>query len=471
MKLRPHATRCSAFLVTLLVISALCGADEQLIADDPAVIAALDPLGDRSSAVLEPVKVVLPPGFADTPEFKALADHNMHKRGPGQRDYCNKMVYAPERHTALYAGGNHQAPHRMNDVWEYHLGANTWRLLYAPDGGNAGRHKAAYFLTSRTLVKDPDAALTDKQRNQIEDYRQWWHDYVTLAEGHIATRRGGPINPVHTWDGFCYDAAAGRMVWAMGANPAAQPATQAYFTGQTVEQVQAQLDPRYTPMWSFDPVTKRWHHQRMAAADDPRPGLRGMGGSMTYLPDQQRCVWYIAAQNVSPHDYGMWLLDAKTNQWTELHPNDGRSISDLVNRDDIAPRAELQMAYDPTRRRLVAVIKHDTFAYDFAANAWSKITTDPRVFGHDAHSVFAYDPVGDVFLLAFAPDGRGKQLNLAALDAATLQWRMITPNGPPIPATQYGGYMGYFDPRLNALVIQPRYSDRMWVYRHKPRGE
>jgi hypothetical protein len=72
--------------------------------------------------------------------------------------------------------------------------------------------------------------------------------------------------------------------------------------------------------------------------------------------------------------------------------------------------------------------------------------------------------------LAFPPDGKGKQLSLAALDAATLKWELITPNGPEIPATKYGGYMGYFDSRLNAFVIHSRYTDRPWVYRHKPRA-
>ncbi|MBI1368647.1 MAG: hypothetical protein GC162_08335 [Planctomycetes bacterium] len=453
--------------VAFLMFAGAGRADEAPPADDPAVMATLQALGDHSSALLDPVTVVLPPGFEQTPDYKVFVDHYMDKRGPGQRDYCNKMVYAPERRTALYAGGNHQVPHRMNDVWEYHLGANTWRLLYEPDGGNAGDHKAAYFLTSRNLVRNPDEPLTDKQRGEIEAYRKWWSENVTLSDGQLATRRGGPIMPIHTWDGFCYDPIAKRMVWAMGADPAAQPATQAYFTHQTIDHVQAQLDPRYTPLWSFDPVQRRWLHQRMAAADEPRPDLRGMGGSLTYLPDQQRCVWYVAAQNVSPHDHAMWLLDMTTNRWTQMHPNGGRSIEDLAFADHLAPRSEQQMAYDPKRRRLVAVIEHDTFMYDFAADAWSKVSTDERIFGHDAHSIFAYDPVGDVFLLAFAPDGQGKELKLAALDAATLQWELIEPNGPAIPAGQYGGHMGYFDPRLDAFVVHSRSSDRVWVYRHK----
>lgn len=437
--------------------------------DDPKVIATLRSLGAHSAALLDPVRVQLPDGFTDSPNFESLRGHNMHKRGPGQRDYCNKAIYAHDRHTALYAGGNHQSPHRMNDVWEYHLGSNTWRMLYAPDGGNAGKHKAGYFLTSRTLARDPDAALTEKQRGQIEAYRAWWAEHVELTDGHIATKNGGPINPVHTWDGFCYDAAAKRMVWAMGVSPASQPTTHAQFTGRPLAEIEAEIDKRYTPMWTFDPIAKRWRHERVNEPDAPRPDLRGMGGTLAYLPDQQRTIWYVSAQNVSPQDHQMWSLDLTTNTWTDLKPNGGRSIRDLVHTDGVAPGSELQSAYDPKRKRLVAVLGHDTFVYDVATNAWSKATTDERIHAHDARSVFAYDPVSDTFLLAYPPDGRGKQLRLAALDGATLRWTLIEPNGPPIPAPKYGGTMGYFDPRLNVFVLQARYDDRMWVYRHARR--
>ena len=120
---------------------------------------------------------------------------------------------------------------------------------------------------------------------------------------------------------------------------------------------------------------------------------------------------------------------------------------------------------DP-RVKLVAVLGHDTFVYDVPVDQWSKVVTDERVYGHDAHSVFAYDRHADVFLLAFPPDGRGKELRLAAFSVTTNRWKTIEPVGPKIPAIKYGGYTGYFDPRYNALVVQGRYSERVWVYRH-----
>lgn len=454
--------RILSSIVACAIFPALCGtteAAERPYRDDPAITGLLDKLGDRASAVLPPVTV----------EAGDLKMHGMEKYGPGQRDYCNKMAYAADRQTALYAGGNHQVPHRMNDVWEYHLGSNTWHLLYGPDGGNAGRHKAAYFLTSRTLVRDPEKELTDREREQIEAYRQWWSENVVFQDGHLTTTRGGPIMPAHTWDAFCYDDRAGRLIWGMGASPAAQLTTHAYFTRKpvwqkAVSELERQTDPTYTPMWTFDVNKRCWAHYRTSRK---HAELRGMGATMTYLPDLGKSIWYVAAQNVSPAAYEMWTFDAAEDRWTELKPNGGQTIATLAGKERVAPRAEQQAAYSPKHRKLVAVLGPDTFIYNVAADAWSKPVTDERIYGHDAHSVFAYDSHADVFLLAFAPDGRGKELRLAAYSLAANTWQMINPAGPGVPAIQYGGYTGYYDPQHNVLVIQGRYSDRLWVYRHQ----
>jgi hypothetical protein len=439
---------------TFLAFSGALHAGEHAYQDDSAITGLLEGLGDRSSAMLPAVHV----------EAGDLKMHGMDRCGPGQRDYCNKMVYAANRQTALYAGGNHQVPHRMNDVWEYHLGSNTWHLLYAPDGGNAGRHKAAYFLTSRTLVRDPQKELSDTERGQIEAYRQWWSENVVFRDGHLTTTRGGPIMPAHTWDAFCYDDRARRLIWGMGASPAAQLSTHAYFTGKTVSELEELVDPTYTPMWMFDVQNRRWIHYRTS---QNHAELRGMGATMTYLPDLDRSIWYVAAENVSPAAYEMWMFDAAEDTWAELKPNGGKAVSTLARKEGIAPRAEQQAAYSPKHRKLVAVLGPDTFVYDVVANEWSKPVTDQRIYGHDAHSVFAYDHHSDLFLLAYAPAGRGKELRLATYSLITNTWELIDPRGPKIPTIKYGGYTGYYDPGHNVLVIQGRYSDRLWVYRHQ----
>ena len=437
-----------SFLALLVSVPTVAAAQPNY-QDDPAIVKTLQQLESGHSAVLPPVNV----------QCGEIDKWNFPKRGPGQRDYCNKMPYAADRGTALYAGGNHQVPHRMNDVWEYHLGSNTWHMLYAPDGGNPGEHKGASFLTSRTLVRDPGKELSEKETDQIAAYRKWWEKNVIFQDGHLCTTNGGPIMPAHTWDAFTYDLSAGRLLWGMGASPAGQLSTQAYFTGKSIEYWEKLPDESYTPMWMFDPDTKKWIHYR---TDDAHAALRGMGATMCYLPDRKQSIWYVAAQNVSPAAYEMWLFDAVKDQWTELKPNGGKSIGELAGKEKVAPMSEVQTAYSPKHQKMVAVLKEEVYVYDVPKNTWEKVTTDDRIYAHDAKSIFVYDEAADVFLLA-NPKGDTK---LAAFSLATNKWDILTPNGPGFPESKYGSYMGYYDPQHNVFVVQGRYADSMWVYRH-----
>ncbi len=422
--------------------------------DDPAVTALLEGMGDRESLLLPPVRV----------QGTNLPIAGMERHGPGQRDYCNKMSYVASRQTALYAGGNHQSPHRMNDVWEYHLGSNTWHQLYAPDGGNAGRHKTAHFLTTGKLARDPLAVLSEKELEQVDAYRRWWSANVVFQDGHLATTRGGPIMPSHTWDGICFDDRAQKLIWGAGASSGGELRTHAFFSGTPLSELKELADPTYTPMWQFDAERRQWAHYR---THRPRAALRGMGGTLTYLPDLGKSIWYVAAQNVTPPAFEMWLFDAVADEWTELKPNGGKSIRTLATKDRVAPPSEQQAAYSPRHRKLVAVLGSDTFVYDVAANEWKKAVTDPRIHAHDAKSIFVYDSHADVFLLAYPPHGKGNALQLAAFSLATGTWELIRPSGPAIPRVQYGNYAGYYDIQRNMLVIHGRNSDRFWAYRHR----
>ena len=442
------------FIAFVACVATLAPAAERdpIYQDDPAITKLLAALEPGQSAVLPAVNVKC--GDIETWNFPRV--------GPGQRDYCNKMPYAPDRRTALYAGGNHRVPHRMNDVWEYHLGSNTWHLLYEPDGGNPSPHKGAYFLTSRTLVRDPDKKLTEKEQDEIAAYKTWWNENVVFQDGHLCTTRGGPIMPAHTWDAFTYDAKTGLLLWGMGVSPAGQLSTQAYFTGKPVEHWEKQADETYTPMWMFDVKKKKWIHYRTT---EKHAALRGMGATMCYLPGHKKTIWYVSAQNVSPAAYEMWLFDGDADKWTELKPNGGKSIGELSTKEKVAPMSELQTAYSAKHQKMVAVLKHETFVYDVAKNHWSKAVTDERIFAHDARTVFAYDEAADVFLLAY-PKGDTK---FAAFSLETGKWKIIQPDGPAFHEARYGGEMGYYDPVHNVFVLQRRGVDKMWVYRHASR--
>jgi hypothetical protein len=87
---------------------------------------------------------------------------------------------------------------------------------------------------------------------------------------------------------------------------------------------------------------------------------------------------------------------------------------------------------------------------------------------HDAKTMFAYDSVSDVFLLT---DGN-KEGRVAVFSLATNKWELVTPSGDGCPPSDYGAGKywaqpkGYFDPRLNVLVVHGGMTDRVWVYRH-----
>ena len=89
------------------------------VKDDPAVVKMLAELDEGCSLLLPPVKHM----------YQGKPYEASGRNSPYARDYTTKMVYAPERQTAFYAGGNH-GHGRTNDVWEYHLGSNTWHLLF-----------------------------------------------------------------------------------------------------------------------------------------------------------------------------------------------------------------------------------------------------------------------------------------------------------------------------------------------------
>ena len=435
--------RAVLLCVLLMTIPPVLAGEYQ---DDPAIIAILDALGERTSAVL--------PALVSDCGSETLYGCATH--GPAGRDYCNKLAYTPDRGTALYAGGSHQTL-RSNDVWELHLGSNTWHMIFAPDGGNHALLKGSlYFHAVPKLKKDPNVVLPEKEQAEFEAAKVWWNKNAVFKDGHVVTRNGGPIMPVHTWDAITYDPRVGRLLWTLGAGPGSEAGYHGIMAG--VPEVEG--DASYTNMWTFDPKGRQWQHYR---TDKKHPGFRGMGATLCYIPELKKSIYYVAAQNVSPHDFEMWTYDAVADHWEELRPNGGRSISDLATREDLAPDAELQSAYSAKHQAMVSVLGPDAYAYDIVKNEWSKLCHDPRLNAHDASTTFAYDSHADVFLLA---DPRNKKAPLAAFSLTTKQWEIIEPAGAGFLKSTEGNPRGYYDPEHNVFVVHGGDTKHIWVYRH-----
>jgi hypothetical protein len=433
--------------------------------DDPAIVAILKGLGEGECRFLPAMKTA-GQGMDKVPGFK--------KRGPNVRDYGNKLAYAPDRETAMYCGANHNVPHRINDASEYHLGSNTWHLLCPP--GTDARRLRGYQNTAKKLEK-AIAAGKDAEKNKaaltkVRERIKAWYAGVTVKDGYLQDKaNGGPVRPWHTWDGLTYDQQAGCMMWAVLDTDVTEPKrrvqvgkTRAYarVTGQDPEKLVAQLKPS-SSMYMYSPKKRRWTRQM---GKGPFPFMRGMGGSLTYVPDTKKTIWYCAAQNVTPNDFAMWAYDAGTNTWRDLKPNGGKSIRGLVFGSKQAPTGEVQMAYSSKHKKLVAVSKAGTWAYDIVKNEWKKMCEDKENNAHDAVTVFAYDDNAGVFLLLNAPDRWGSKRLLRAYDLKTNKWETVTPKGTMVTRPKYCGNAGYYDQRHNVFVVYNS-TPKVWVYRHK----
>jgi hypothetical protein len=415
-------------------------AEPGVYADDPAIVKTLQALGDNTSALLPPF---------------ALAGKEIEKwrgefsRGPYRRDYGNKMVYAPERETAMYCGANHGAPHRYNDVWEYHLGSNTWNLLFAPDGDNHARAYQAREASQKPGDAEGAAFL-----------KKWYRDVVVFKAGYFQTKNGGPVEPWHTWSGVTYDAHAKRLIWATLNNDAVESERlkeYARITRQPADELQRQLRPG-TSLWLFDPKSVRWQRQ---LGDGPRPKTQAQGGFLEFLPDLKRSVWYTAEWY---DNSGMWTYDGQANRWQNLLPNGGLEIYGNNQPDkpsrDIFPPQEMQAAYSAKHRKIVAVLGGGVWVYDVDKNAWSRKRSDDRIEARNSQTVFAYDEASDVFLLL---DPRPEIASLHAYSISNDRWEKINPKGSGITA---GKGTGYYDPKHNAFVVYLG-QERTWVYRYR----
>jgi hypothetical protein len=436
-----------------LAASAPAGEAAPPYQDDPEVVAKLKALGDGESLLLPPVR-----HLRDGKEIKGEG-----RDSPYARDYTNKMVWAPERQTALYAGGNHGAG-RTNDVWEFHLGSNAWHCLFAAEGGDHARFKWTLMFSRSIFEKDPGYKMKAEEQKNWDECQAWWKENVGLKDGQYLTKGGGPLIVGHTWDTLVYEPNTKRMIHGTGAYCAQSAWLEHKFSGRPLEEVSKGCGKSpdgkpYKTMWFFDPASRKWVPY---ASESPLASLQGMGGSLIYVADLKKVVWYYAGQNSpgAPHTMRTW--DPVKDEWQELKPNGGKSVAELAFKLKIAPESEQQMAYSAKHKKIVAVLNKTAYAYDVEKNEWSKPNDAIPFTAMDCNTVFACDEASGLFLLA---DPRSGQL--AAFDLAANKWEPVAPKGPGLPKPPYCTGKGYYDPKFNVFVVQSAYTRSMWVYRHK----
>lgn len=377
---------------------------------DQDLLAKIAALPDNSWLKLPPCKTTGDLGvLSKDPDYKRL--------GPRVRDYCNRMVWAPERNRALYCGGGHNI-HPWNDVWEFDLAANTWVCLYGADPA-------------------PPRFGPGKEA----EAEAWYKAHAVVKDGVIRTPRGGPLRPCHTWWSFCYDADQKRMLFleshkglfatdkAMLAKAHSlelkDPILQTYGSGAG-------------EAWllSFDPEAGAW---KEVLTKVPKAGESSM---LEYLPDQ-KTLWWCSGKT--------YLYDTGKKAWQPV-PKDGARLGGLS-------------AYDPESKKVVSVAGLQTWVFSCATNTWALAQENATDGGLVPVSTFCYDSTAQRCVLYTSlklkdkPDA-GPRLWL--YDVKENTW---TAPAPPDVAPKVGNVAGYYDPARNVTVI---YSNgETWVYRAK----
>lgn len=397
----------------LLLTAALIGSNtcfagvEPVLAPDAAALKKINTLGPNQAALLGEARVI--------GDFNEIARRfYLHKTGPRGRDYSNKMVWAPERKRALFLGANHAVPHRLNDVWEFDLGALAWILLYAPDNPRG----------YQDLGKDTSD--------------------VELRNGILITKRGGPAVIGHTWWGLTYDPVRRQALFM-----------NTWVTNQkkAVEQLGGDPGQLYggPPLWAFSPESRQW---RPIKTEKPWPKAP-FAAMLEYIPELGGAIW----QSNNFQMGATWLYNPAANTWRNLEANSRRGDFSRA-----APKPEQVAYYDPQRHLVIAQRGYETHHFDIRIREWKKVMNSDEEhapFGHDAHTPIAYDPNSGHGLLL---DRKGN--TLWAYNPDQPAWTRLSPVGDPMPRGKKR--LAYFDPAHGAFVVIE--GKIIWAYRYQPQS-
>ncbi len=383
---------------------------------DQAVLAKLAQLGENSSCLIEGTKV-------SEASKQALGDfargwHNMKKTGPCARNYCIKMAWMSDRKRAFFCGANHQAPHRLNDVWEYDLAANTWVLLYAPDYND-----------------------TNYRNNKLSEEQK---KALVLKDGWLRTTKGGPANPAHTWWGLTYDPEIRAAVWYCVWNKNTLKIK--------LDAVGATEKDLYKgpPMWAFYPYEKKW---QPLPSEPPWPAKR-FAASLEYIPELKGSVLQYQRQS--------WLFDAGKRKWKDLTPKTGGlDLESVVCRD---PGRKILIGHRGPGKDGKCRTWHNSLK-EGVPQGWQVAVegAPPDVpGGHDAGTLLYFDSAARMAVLY-----ERASKTVWSYDPEAKKWTRRVPQGPkpPFTAKPNESVIGYYDPERNVLAVIG--YGRVWCYRLK----
>ena len=282
---------------------------------------------------------------------------------PSARD-SHAMCYASDYGLVYLFGG--AAPEGvLGDTWAYDPAANAWMYVDPGTSAPAARFGAA-------MVYDPATGTVILFGGRDEDlayYTSTWA-FNPAVNAWTELDSFGPTPPARDSHAMCYNPDTGLVILFGGSDAA----------GTTLNDT-----------WAYNPVSDAWTQL------DPlgnAPPAR-VGAAMVYDPETRTVILFGGADGGDTYS-DTWAYDPKANRWTELAP--ARSVPPA--RDSGA------MVYDPVFRRAILFggvtpngILGDTWAYDPAANTWTRLNPGGELPRERAWHVMVYDSLAGNLIL------------------------------------------------------------------------
>jgi hypothetical protein len=383
--------------------------------------------------------------------------------GPPSARYNYSMIFDPVNTTLILFGGVNSSATRLNELWKYTVGTNTWSQL-SPTGGPPtarSEHTAVYDSVNATMLVY--GGTTGSVSNELWKYtistNTWsqitFSGSITARRAHTAIYEGGSIQLMWIYAGYTTAAVAEMWKYDVVANSFTQvtmtgaPSTR-YAHGSCYV---ASTRTMYTfgkysatnEFYSYNLGTNTWTTPSVSGAAPD--GRHGQG--METNPDNGQFYMfggYVASglSNGNIEFCDFWTYNPSNNSWTQIGPLP-RTLGLCI----YAPQQQTLLCgygYSDDSSRYIK----DMWQYNTSSNQWSQSYASVAVETR-ASTQACYDSDLDA-VWCFGGDTSGGRQDLWRLNLSTLTWTYFSPNGA-LPASRSGGVMVYDSNNQHLILI------------------
>ncbi len=203
----------------------------------------------------------------------------------------------------------------------------------------------------------------------------------------------------------------------------------------------------FNDTWTFDATLDSWTN---AAPSGTLPSTRAQHQMVYDYTNGKMIMFGGILKSDGDQLNDTWAYDTAAATWTELNPTGAVPST----------RSSFSMVYDDAEMKTIlfggwskATSAHlnDLWAYDYAANTWTAITsTGEAPPARGGHSM-AYDQALDKIVLFGGTDSSTYFNDTWILDVATSTWSQVSATGD-VPSARAGHRMAY-DPTTGAIVM------------------